>query len=392
MKRLASFITAGLLLAACIYPIDNTEELTGFDGVAIEGTITVGAVSSFAMYPLQALSHPEDENRSIPASFTVEDDMGHVWKGTSNQDMWSSDFYAAGSSFVDLTDADPSRRYRLHAVNLETNESYVSSWVDVLPPCIIDSVNYITDLDDNQLIVNLNVRGNGGVGCYRLAVREDWEYKADYFQSLEYIPNDRNTDMPGEMTYREGPGNYYCWKKHIDSKLNVFDTRTLSADKVTKPLAKIPRSDERISFIYCLSAGVMSISEDHYSYLEHLATISDYNGSLFSPNPSEMRGNIRNETDSSRFVAGYIGAGTMVQKRIFYENDKEFFYLPGKRNVAPLDTVKKADWQKYYWEYGKRPVYGDDIVGWMWTEKRCIDCTSKGGNKEKPGFWINEHL
>lgn len=385
-------MTVGFMLAACIYPIDNTVELTGFDGVAIEGAISVGEISSFAMYPLQALNHSEDERIMIPAAFTVEDDLGHTWIGSTDKKDWTSDFYDAGSSFVDLTDADPSRKYRLRAVNLETKESYVSSWVNVLPPCSIDSLNYIMDEKASEFVVNLNVHGNNGEGYYRFTLREDWEYKADYRQYLEYIPNDRNSSIPGEMKYREGPGFYYCWKKDIDTKLNVFSTRSLSADKVTKPLVKIARNDERISYIYCLSAGVMSISEDHYNYLEHLATVSDYNGSLFSPNPSEMRGNIRNENDSTRFVAGYIGAGTMVRKRVFYNNEKEMFHISSISNIPPLDSVKRADWQQYYWELGKRPVFGSDLTAWMWAPKRCVDCRSKGGNKDKPDFWINNDL
>ena len=380
------------MLSACIYPIDNTEELTGFEGVAIEGTITVGAVSSFAMYPLHALNYPEEEGRgTVSATFTVEDDMGHSWTGTPDMSGWFSDVQETGTAFVDLTDADPTRKYRLRARNLETNESYVSEWVDVVPACSIDSVNYIKNVDEDELLINLRIHGNGGVGCYRLMTREDWEYKADYAASLMYIPNDIRDYRPGKMASLEGQGLYYCWKKSMDSRLSIFDTRTLSSDKVTRPLMKIPRTDERIAYIYSITAGVMSISEEHYAYLEHLATVSDYNGSLFSPNPSEMRGNIRNESDSTHFVAGYIGAGTMVQKRIFYENEKEYYYIPGKRNISELESIPESKWQRAYWNEGKLPVYYTMMEGYLWTDKRCVDCIYKGGTRNKPYFWINNH-
>lgn len=393
MKRLALLLTTGLMLVACIYPIDDTEELTGYEGVAIEGTITVGAVSSFAMYPLQALSYDENEGKgTVSASFTVEDDMGHSWTGTPDRKGWSSDLQEAGTSFVDLTDADPSRKYRLRARNLETNESYVSEWVEVVPACTIDSVNFIKNIDEDELLINLNVHGNGGAGCYRLMTREDWEYKADYSAALVYIPNDKKSRDPGVMVNSGGQGPlYYCWKKAIDSKLNIFDTRTLTSDEVTRPLMKIPRTDERLGYVYSITAGVMSISEEHYAYLEHLATVSDYNGSLFSPNPSEMHGNIRNESDSTHFVAGFIGAGTLVQQRLFYENEKEYYYIPGKRNVSELESVQAQDWQYAYWYESKMPVYYTMTEGYLWTEKRCVDCRYKGGNKDKPDFWINNH-
>lgn len=390
MKRLALLISVGLMLSACIYPIDNTEELTGFEGVAIEGYINVGAVSSFAMYPLQALSNSEEGRTTINASFTVEDDMGRSWIGTNARNGWNSDFFKAGTSFVDLTDADPSRRYRLRAVDLENNQSYISSWVDVYPACAIDSLDYVMDEDESQFVVNMSIHGNGGEGYYRLVLREDWEYKADYMQSLLYIPNDKRNPDPGEMVQNEHP-NYYCWKKEVESKLNVFDTHALASDMVTMPLVKMTRSDERISYIYCLTAGVMSISEEHHDYLEHLAIVSDYNGNLFSPNPSEMRGNLRNENDTTLFVAGYIGAGTMVQERVFYENEKEFFYIPGKKDIDELESIDDTFWQRAYWEEGKRPVYYTMNEGYMWTRKRCVDCTSKGGTRKKPEFWINNH-
>lgn len=384
MKRLIYILTAMMAAVSCVYPFSVDVNAVDTDSIVIEGDIVIGGTSHFKMSEMQVFegtSHLQPE--SIPALFTVEDDKGGSYKANANGDL-------------KLITAPADRRYRLHATNLMNGKEYVSSWQTILEPCEIDSLSYVTNAEGRSLDLSISLHGSDDTRFYQLMMDEAWEYTTLYHATHYYLPPSQ--DLPDEFKstgmlarYENGENTYYCWKTHEIPELNVISTEELSENRlINERIHIVPASDDKLSYIYCLNVAAMTISREHHAYLKHLNDVSNYTGSLFSPNPSEMHGNIRCVNDTTEFVVGYIGAGKVSAARVFYDDNDHHFY-ERKHQTYELENLSPPMWYRS-WKYGSMlPVSGNPVQGYEWADKRCVDCTLAGGTKNKPDYWPNTH-
>ena len=385
MKRLIYILTAMMAAVSCVYPFTVDVNEVDTDSIVIEGDIIIGGTSRFKMTEMLAIEGESNlQPAAIPASFTVEDDKGGSYKADFN-------------GTVSLKSAPADRKYRLRAVRAKDGKEYVSSWQEILEPCEIDSLSYVTNIEGRSLDLSISFHGPDESRYYQLTLDEAWEYTSLYHATHYYIPP--SSTLPagfrssGMITRFEGNENtYYCWKTHEIPELNVLSTDDLKENRlVNQKIHSVRSTDDRISYIYCLNVAVMAISKEHHAYLQHLNDVSHYTGSLFSPNPSEMRGNIRSVSDSTEFVVGYIGAGKVTSSRVFYDDKIHSFY-ESPHVTYELETLPQTAWYNS-WKYGSMlPVSGNAVQGYEWADKRCVDCRLAGGTKDKPAYWPNTHM
>lgn len=384
MKRLIYLITAMLAAVSCVYPFTADISSVNTDSIVIEGDIIIGGSSHFKMSEMLAIEGESNlQPQNIPATFTVEDDKGGTYQADADGNL-------------DLTSAPSDRRYRLRAVNHNSSKEYVSSWQTIMETCEIDSLSFMPNESNGTLDLRISLHGPDDYRLYQFIMDEVWEYKAFYRATHYYVepssslPLDyRNSGMI--VPFENGENTYYCWKRRNVPTLNVISTEDLSENRlVNEKIHAVPNYDNKLSYIYCLNVSAMAISQEHLSYLKHLNEVSHYTGSLFSPNPSEMRGNIRCVSDTTEFVLGYIGAGKLSSSRVFYYNDKVHFFKP-VYEAHSSKIIAKRDWYRSWKFDGLLPMNGDPVQGYEWAESRCIDCRLMGGNKEKPEYWPNNH-
>lgn len=385
MKRLTYILSAMLAAVSCVYPFSVDMNEVHTDSIVIEGDIIIGGTSHFKMSEMLEIEGASNlQPGDVPATFIVEDDKGGSYKADENGNLV-------------LPDAPSDRKFRLRAVNRSNGKEYISSWQTIYEPCGIDSVSFVPNKTSRQLELNVSLHGGDDARFYQLMLDEAWEYKAFYRATHYYIPPSR--DLPSEFRntgmiaeFENGENTYYCWKTRGVPELNVLSTMDLSEDRIVNAqIHKVASTENKLSYIYCLNVGAMPISQEHHAYLKHLNDVSNYTGSLFSPNPSEMRGNIRCVSDTTEFVVGYIGAGRVTSSRVFYYNDEVQFYETGYE-THKIENVAKKDWYRYWNTKGMLPLNGDPIQGYDWAEKRCIDCRLAGGTKNKPEYWPNTHI
>ena len=134
-----------------------------------------------------------------------------------------------------------------------------------------------------------------------------------------------------------------------------------------------------------------ALDENAYRYWQNIRENSQGQGTIFSPTPSQMAGNVHCISDPSVPVIGYIGAAGQAIADMYYDNSVESFYKSPPS--TPFEIVEIGpDAFKTYYNRGYAPL---DVLPensmFQWAPRRCVDCRMSGGTKDKPAGWPNDH-
>ena len=382
-------VIASVLASAssCVYPFEA--ELEGDSGTfVIEGDIIIGNVMPVSLSYTASVSTPKAVEYPENASVWVEDDRGGRYDGR---------FVSKGLYSVDMTEADPGLNYRLMVTNGDTGLEYASAWEKVCKAPQIDSLSYIVNEGKDRLDIALSMHSEGE-SYFRWKYREDWEFHTIYRAYVKYIPPSgygsiTNPGTVEDFVYPEN--NYYCWKHEDSKEIMTFSTESQTEDRfVDLAFHSIPRTDRRISMLYHIEVELEPVSKDAYLYWENMKRNSEYNGNLFSPNPSEMLGNIRCLNDTTDVVFGYINVAQVDTESLFFNNSELMFYK-NKDNSQdePLELSGSREWFSMYKSgllpYDYKSVSDRNTT--LWAPASQVDCTCMGGTKQKPSYWPNDH-
>ncbi len=399
MKKILSYIIIASLAigsaVSCIYPFEpDIPQLT--ETVVIEGDIRVGSISRFNVSYMQELGSKDPVKKASGRAY-VEDDQGQTYEGG----------FANGGYYVDLTDASPDRKYRLHVIVTRYDSKkiayyvrqYESDFLTPLPAPVIDSVSFIESENREKVDVCLSFSSTEGNKYFKWDYIEDWEYHAPMQCRVEYIPPEpslvRDPNDNGQIVDKE-VDTYWCWNHKESTENNLVSVMELTSDKVVEhKFLTINYTDLRIQQLYRMTVELDAISADGYAYWKNLQEISDYHGSLDTPNPSQIAGNIHCIDDESEFVIGYINASIVATAHGYYNGEASRIYKD-KNEYTIEEGVQEEDWYKMF-QKGLLPVeYKESFLsaepsGWTWASKRCTDCRASGGTKNKPADWPSKH-
>ena len=379
-----------LAAVSCVYPFDpEVEEADSI--LVIEGDILVGEECTFSVSYTVPL-HKEDKNvvsfgysNSVDASIWVEDSEG-------------GKYYAGSQSrTIDLTDADPSLQYRLNVSDNTTGRNYRSEFKPVIKAAEIDGLSYILDKDKDKFNVGLSMH-TAGSHYFKWSYVETWEYTAHYYSQYKYIVDNRYNRQGHIEPYEDGENVYYCWNSRPSSEVMIFTTKDQTEDRfVDLEFHTMPRSDQRILYMYHINVQLEPLDEEGYRFWNNLQQISDNQGGFFSPVPSQMSGNISCVEDPDEFVIGYINVAQRSSSQLYYYNSDEHFYESERITWPEPEEVAPDEWYDKYIS-GYVPVYAVydemsfEISGYTWVEEECADCRRLGGSKIKPSWWPSDHI
>jgi len=277
----------------------------------------------------------------------------------------------------------PDNEYRLRIKTTDGKE-YLSDYVKAKKTPPIDSIGWDRSNLGVQIYVNTKDPSNG-TRYYRWDYEETWEIRSAYLSNYIYDN--------GIIRLRQFPAEDVSigWKYNNSSSIILENSTRLQDDIIDKaPVKLIPPGEERLSWRYSILVREYALEEGAYNFFELIKKNTENIGSLFNPQPSEIRGNIHCISNPSEFVTGYITASTIKEKRIFIsaaEVPQWGFTLPcPSQNVANNpDSIKK-----YFGNNGELTPYyfhsppGDYYSG---SFTRCVDCTKRGGINIRPVFW-----
>ena len=380
MKRAIYIIIALLLASSCIYQFDP-EGITSERRIVIEGDILIGGETVISVRSTMPISFDEEFDTSRPVGKAVIEDS----KGKFYYDLGTGGADASDFTF-DTRTAPEDRMYRLHFKDSKSNKEYVSSWQKVVPAPDINKIYCEYEADEEDVRIRMNVDGHDEQ-FFRWDYVEDWQYHADYAPKFMFDIDRKYVYELADSDY----SHYWCWGNYASMEFGLASTTHQNANRLDgQVIATRSRRNNRFQYIYRMNLSVRGLTKDAYDYLHNMREISDITGSLFAPNPDDMRGNIVCQQDSTEFVIGFISAVKEARKTMYLKPGEHSFFIPTPAPVIDVPQLEEGRTLYDFYMAGNRPVMevpaglGTDVG---WGPERCVNCLYGGGSKKKPEDW-----
>ncbi len=205
MKKSALTYLVLLLLSSCIYPFSVEKGDAEFSDIVVSGDILIGEQSRIQLgYVFPVGTFPTEMRRDFPTgSLTIENEDGGRWRG---------DYQSRGLYVFDTSDAPAEGRYRLHII-INDGAEYVSEWMGVHQAPAIHNLK--ADCDGEYVNISMDLEGADSLWNFRWDYNQTWEYHADYYPDLMFVPGlpEKDRENPEKIYRLPTPEEdyYYCW-------------------------------------------------------------------------------------------------------------------------------------------------------------------------------------
>lgn len=192
----------------------------------------------------------------------------------------------------------------------------------------------------------------------------------------------------------EGEQNSLCFKTETSPDI-ILETSSRFQDQVVfqRTIVEIPVGDERIMERYSILVSQKGIASKDVQFWEILKKNTEDIGSIFSPLPSLIGGNIKG-LDNQTPVIGQVSLGVIRQKRIYVNRNDvaPWNYIDPQFNdcVIAENPVMIPEYTTVFGNGSIVParelMVGTTIVGFFPSSRRCTDCTLYA-SPVRPEFW-----
>lgn len=387
IKHTHKYIYIALALCSCVYDYTpKDDEIQGLESplVVIDGDIIAGGTTRVKISLTQPLLESQPE---LPLGSTVwvESESGEIITGTPTDEL-------ANSFEVNTTGLDLQKKYRLCA-SIPNRGEYTSQFKGVLISPPIDSITYSLGPDREFARIEVTTHNNSPEKLYcKWNYSENWESDALHPSELDY---DIKHELMSKVTPEEKLARQYCFSEAVSLGTYIANTEKLSENVLYKSIIKeIDKYDYRLSGLYCITVNQTALDKEAFIYWESMKNNTSGTGGIFSPQPSEVRGNITCTTRPEEIVIGYINVTTSTNKRTFINWSPVRIFatdcvslLLTKRDPLESDNPGNTLWNAYY-SMGYRPIQFDlnTTERAFWALHKCTDCRLYS-NSTKPHFW-----
>jgi len=378
-----------LLLTGCISEFVPPEDMKDLEGLLVvegiimeEGTrITLSRTVKLDEDNLADFDQFEDINN---AEIHIIDENQAIIAVATQDYSWGPYSVNERFSFV------PGMKYALD-IKTTDNKHYRSAFVVPLHTPEIDSISYqIKDDYRIDFLVSTHDPANQ-INCFMWEFEEAWEIRSKYFQFSKYDPTTKRFSIPQSLI---GENTHYCWDSDYSKTILVASSEKYM-DAVIKnhKIHQIKPGTTRYSYLYTILVRQYGLDRDAYLYFYHLQKNLDESSSLFAPQPSEIAGNIQCLSDPEEMVIGYIFASKVTTYRLYVPMDQ--------LGLSKHEDTINCKWTEnqpsdhataFSWGLGLSSIY--EVEGQYveeYVDLRCLDCTLRGGIKDKPDYWPNDH-
>jgi len=373
MKRLYMYITGLLTLMGCIsdYEPDIVNQIGGL--LVVDGFITNDTTRIRLSRSVKIFDDFGEEESITDANVFIECDQGFTFEPVSVSEE--------GVYIIKVDKLESAYKYRL-SINWNGKE-YKSEYLSPLETPAIDSISVESPASENPVYICVTTHDNElEPTYYKWNYREIWEFNADLFANAGYL-----NDKFYMFERHTSQNTYYCWGRDSSKVMLLATTDKLTENLIyEKELIEIPRDHDKLKILYYIEVQQNRIRKEAYEYFKNIQRNIEQTGSIFSPIPTEVRGNIVCVSDPKEWVLGYVDVtSTTIMKRFMPE--LRDFYETSYDCAKNILTGMAPDGYTYY-------IYsGAPTVPNRYAPFRCVDCTYDGrGTKNKPSWWPTDHL
>jgi len=280
------------------------------------------------------------------------------------------------------------RKYKI-SISTQDGDIYESDYEQMYGLAQIDSIYAEVEYHHNslneelsgcQFYINSNI--SGSESKYLLwKLQETYEFNSDFL--IDYIYSNYNM-----YQVLNSDTLFKCWRTENIYEIFTYTTEHLQQQNLHKiPLNYISSETKRLTILYSLLVEQYSITEKAYHFWNSLQKQNSGQGSLYSQQPYQIRGNIYNVNNSEEPVLGYFGVASVTKKRIFVPRPPDINFVYPKceldyEGMVFLFATPESQWPVYM------AIGPDGNVGL--ASDGCFDCTLRGGSLLKPPFWPNK--
>lgn len=348
------------------------------DLLVVDGLLTNGEDPAIVML---SISSPIYNDELIPLNdgvlFISDEDLNIIPMKETEPGMYK----VKDSSFRGKV----GEAYQLH-ISLPGGKNYISDICPLLAPSPIDSVYSIVegpqfsnenhDYPGVQFYVD-NHSEMTDTSFYFWKLYQTYKYKSSF--DIDYTWSGSLIPYPKPDSLR------VCWRTSQVNEIIIGSTKYFDPPVISNfPLNFVSTDTKLLSIRYSLLVKQLTISKNAFDFYEKLLEQNEEQGNLWSRQPVQIIGNIRNENDPDEPVLGYFMVAGMSEKRIFADRPPLTFYYeectPDFESVKWISFEPPSTW----------PIYIDDLMFLglaMANSDACFDCRLDGGSITPPDFW-----
>ncbi|PZX50692.1 uncharacterized protein DUF4249 [Algoriphagus ratkowskyi] len=382
MNRLVPVILFCILfITGCREPFNPDIDPTDLSVLVVEGYLdTEGLPSILKLSYTRNIQTDGSNSLNYPgAAVSLRSESGAEYPLTS----------LGFGQFEFAYDIPEQENYRLH---IFTNDglSYTSELIKpIITPEIID-VGVVKN--EKGAEIYLTTKGDENADDFL------WTYEETYaFRPKISTPYKYDSASKDVIIRALDDRTNLCYRGDVSSALILETSSRFEGQFVFRQsITQILQDDERLSVRYSILISQKALDKKASEFWEILRKNTNDLGSIFSPLPSTIGGNIKNDQDPNVPVVGFVSLGTVQQKRLFVDAQEVIPWRavePDYFNcfVEP-DTIMKINYPLAFTTGTFVPVVAVipegayDPIGFQGAVRRCTDCTLRGVNV-KPDFW-----
>lgn len=341
--------------------------------LVVEGTLNAGqGPTTITLSKTVKVNDPAAFKPVLNAKLSVEDKSGNTLALTESG---NGNYTNAQLNLI------TGQEYRLR-IKTTDNKEYLSDYVPVKATPAIDSVTWKKENGNITIYANSHDASNN-TRYYKWDYDETWEIRSYYVADYRYTG-------VGAVIVPAPTYHYRCWKFAKSDKINLASTAALTSDVVSQaPVQIITPGSEKLSIRYSILLKQQALSKEAYSYFQLMKKNTESLGSIFDPQPSELKGNIKCITNPDEGVVGYFTASNITEKRIFITAQEAGWTYP---QVCNTERVKNNpdSLQSYlpsFLPWGAEELVPGVITYYLLAPAPCVDCTKRGGDVTMPSYW-----
>ena len=359
-----------LLLAGCKDPYEAELRESDRSWLVVEGVLNAGQGPTQVRLS-ESVPLPQKQFKPVnQAMVSVESESGVVYPFTES---------GGGNYRHQQLPMVIGERYRLR-IKTAQNKEYLSEFVEARKAPAIDTITWKKDADGLKFYVSTHDAADN-TRYYNWKFDETWEIRSFYTADYKWT---------GDTVLKHDMYNYRCWLYDSSRNLALGTTAQLQQDVLNEQLVHfIPLGSDKLNFRYSMLLKQQSLTREAYEYFLLMKKNTENIGSIFDPQPSELRGNIKCISHPDEGVIGFVVATTTTEKRIFVtDTEANWSYV---ENCPSIDVDKHMDsvrkWVPFYLPWGALLSPGGSPILYYMAPATCVDCTRKGGDLNMPAYW-----
>jgi hypothetical protein len=373
VKRTSLYLIIGLIFFSnCKEEYDFPLKASDTSVLVVEGVLNANGPTTITLSRSMKIDENVQFKPVLQAQLTVEG------KDNTTKSLTSA---GAGNYIHPNLSLVVGNEYRLR---IKANgEEFLSDWVTTKQTPPIDSVSWKRTTTGLEFFVSTHDPTNES-RYYKWDYDETFQINSYFFANFKFLGG--TTIVPLDPS--ESP--YSCWKYDRSRNITIGSSAQLQSDVINLlPVFTIPDGSEKVSVRYSVLMKQSSITKAAYEYLALMKKNTESLGTIFDPQPSELRGNIYNVADRSEIVIGYVIASAISEKRIFVTSFEAGW---GYNQICESVTVANkpdsiAKYTKNYLPYDADYSGPGVIDNYKMGSPQCVDCTKRGGSLAKPSYW-----